>query len=548
MYVMVVARSVEYSGKLREWFNNWEKALEEAEFWISAGTLEHWGWSLAYAFNYSDERGPDGALHVYWGSRISLSESDNLYSIFKGRGLRTMSANLLNHYMLSKPNIVFFYLNGEGVIGAGLVVSVEEDFFELFWPFEKKSGKVEFPFRFKMRVLWLHESVLRNPFSPEKWRGDKSFLDYKPRSGLQRIAKDEDKKRVRAYLLDRLKDSLLTVSKVFSSLAGQDVDWKVEELWRGMEETGLYVSRSVVEELVSALAAGRHVILAGPPGTGKTTLARLTARYHGLEAVVYTATSDWTRIDVVGGPVYVGREVVWRSGCLLEAIARWYMGRGALLVLDEINRANVDRVFGEFFTIFGDSNPHGWRLPVSLMEEIEGFKVSGGKVDRYAATLLEAWHGIGKEEGLPVPPGFRVIATMNTFDRRYLFTLGYALLRRFAIIEVTNPGENELKEILEKHGKEELVEEALKLYRALSQAGVELGVALLIDLVKQADLLTRYGASPREAVARAFKNTVIYQLEGLPLDKLKRARDELGKLGYNGLAQDMERLYPELTS
>jgi len=182
------------------------------------------------------------------------------------------------------------------------------------------------------------------------------------------------------------------------------------------------------------------------------------------------------------------------------------------------------------------------------MEEIESFKAGGGKIDQYAATLLEAWHSTGKGEGLPVPPGFRVIATMNTFDRRYLFTLGYALLRRFAIVEVANPGENELREILEKHGNEELVEETLKLYRALSQAGVELGAALLIDLVKQADLLTGYDVKTREAVARAFKSTVIYQLEGLPLDKLKQARDELGKLGYKELAEDMERLYPELTS
>ena len=38
------------------------------------------------------------------------------------------------------------------------------------------------------------------------------------------------------------------------------------------------------------------------------------------------------------------------------------------------------------------------------------------------------------EDGLLVPYSFRIVSTMNSYDRALLFKLGFALLRRFSLV------------------------------------------------------------------------------------------------------------------
>src|SRR5512143_2301966 len=67
------------------------------------------------------------------------------------------------------------------------------------------------------------------------------------------------------------------------------------------------------------------MILWGPPGTGKTTLARLVARYTDREFVPFSAVTE-------GVPRV--REIV------AEAESRRRLGRGTILFADEIHRFN----------------------------------------------------------------------------------------------------------------------------------------------------------------------------------------------------------------
>ena len=68
----------------------------------------------------------------------------------------------------------------------------------------------------------------------------------------------------------------------------------------------LLIPEEKILEIVAALVSGRHILLAGPIGTGKTRLAKMIPEIFwqsvgGYLAEEHTATSDWSTQDVIGG-------------------------------------------------------------------------------------------------------------------------------------------------------------------------------------------------------------------------------------------------------
>jgi hypothetical protein len=288
-----------------------------------------------------------------------------------------------------------------------------------------------------------------------------------------------------------------------------------------------------------------------------------------LVLVKKTATGDWSRVDVIGGPMFVGNEVIWRSGALIEALAKHFeeetRGGGAILLIDEINRANMDKAFGEFFTIFG-GQAEDWALPESLLREMEVY-AEKDHIDRWGKIVLEKWKEIGGKGELKVPKNFRIIATMNIYDRRYLFTLGYALLRRFAVIEARNPNDSTLKDILEKYCEKptnttdkrdninadtsqiRIADKVLSFYKELKEkVGVEIGIALLIDVVKIACGLMKKGKEPEKCVDEAVKMIIVPQLEGLMPSQIEKVMSILEQNHYSNSLEFLRKLYPEAES
>lgn len=191
----------------------------------------------------------------------------------------------------------------------------------------------------------------------------------------------------------------------------------------------LEMDKGPIQSLKNYINIGKNIILAGPPGTGKTTIAEKAAeegkRTNYIDGyILTTATDDWSTFDTIGGympdPDSSGK-LIFKEGIVLKSIRqnKW-------LIIDELNRADIDKAFGQLFTVLSGKNVD---LPFEFNGESIKIKHYCGLNSYYDSD--ECTYFIGKN--------WRIIGTMNTFDKNSLFAFSYAFMRRFAFIEIPIP-------------------------------------------------------------------------------------------------------------
>ena len=144
----------------------------------------------------------------------------------------------------------------------------------------------------------------------------------------------------------------------------------------------------VIDDVLTALIAGGHILLEGVPGLGKTLLVRALARCFGGDFARIQFTPDLMPSDVTGHAVYDlhSEQFKLRKGPLFTH----------LLLADEINRAPA-------------------KTQAALLEAMQERQVT-----------LEG-------EALPIGQPFMVLATQNPIEQEGTYPLPEAELDRFML-------------------------------------------------------------------------------------------------------------------
>ncbi len=205
---------------------------------------------------------------------------------------------------------------------------------------------------------------------------------------------------------------------------------------------GLYFpdgeGKEILEQIQVALRTGKHLILTGPPGTGKTEIVHRVSEYLETEYPylfsgyqMTTATADWSTFDTVGGYMpdaesETGNELEFSPGLILNRLKNRheYTQRNEPLVIDELNRADIDKAFGQLFTLLS-----GQAIQLPYTHEGSEIELSPANDASNAPAAHE----------YVTPESWRLFATLNTYDKTSLYEMSYAFMRRFAFIRVPAP-------------------------------------------------------------------------------------------------------------
>lgn len=206
--------------------------------------------------------------------------------------------------------------------------------------------------------------------------------------------------------------------KQLLALFGEDMEEIEEEKAKSFDSytkddflRDVYMDEAQYETLTTLLLTNKNIILQGAPGVGKTYAAkRLAFSMMGekdtdrVKMVQFHQSYSYEDFIMGFRPTATGFEL--RTGAFYNFCKQAEMDdRPYFFIIDEINRGNLCKIFGELFMLI-ESDKRDVKL-----------------------QLLYA------DEEFSIPSNVHIIGMMNTADRS-LAMMDYALRRRFAFYEI----------------------------------------------------------------------------------------------------------------
>lgn len=185
----------------------------------------------------------------------------------------------------------------------------------------------------------------------------------------------------------------------------------------------VFMDEEVLDDIIFNLEQKKNIILQGPSGVGKTFIAKRICYFH-------QGNRDNSNIEMVQFHEYYTYEEFVRgyrrgkngedyikNGIFYDFIkkAQTYPEHKHYFIIDEINRGNLNKIFGEL-TMLIENNKRGKENSIKLL---------------YSEC----------DESFYIPENVYIIGTLNTADNT-LKDISYPLRRRFGFIDIDTVFEN----------------------------------------------------------------------------------------------------------
>lgn len=210
----------------------------------------------------------------------------------------------------------------------------------------------------------------------------------------------------------------------------------------------LLVTREWLQECIDLLRDRPQLIFYGPPGTGKTYLAQhlahhLAGRENTALVQFHPAYSYEDFFEGFRPSAGEGGTVSFQlqPGPFRRIVdqAREHPESAFVLIIDEINRGNLAKIFGELYFLL-----------------------------EYRDQAIELLYSSGAEQAFTLPPNVLIIGTMNTADRS-IALVDAAMRRRFSFVAL-HPSEEPTRSMLGRWlSREDISSDAAALLERLNQ-------------------------------------------------------------------------------